>query len=481
LEPVLALIDGRDVPAGEVLVDRDPSTGTRLADVMASGATEVEAAVAAARRTFENVWHRAMPKDRGRILRRISEFIQRDRELLARLESTDTGKPLRQAVSDVDVAARYFEYFGSVVEAVHGEQIPAADGMLSYTIREPYGVTAHIEPWNYPLQIGARTISASLAAGNCCVLKPAEEAPISLSMLGRLALEAGLPPGALNVVPGTGEVTGAALAAHRGIDHLSFTGSAQVGRTVAVAAAANLVPVSLELGGKSPNIVLPDADLDAAVPVIVNSILQNAGQTCSAGSRLLVHRDVYQRVVEAVADRMRSVVVGPGLTDPDMGPLISQRQLATVRRQVDAAVADGARLVCGGSAPPVEDTGGYYFGPTLLAEVSPEADIARQEVFGPVLAAMPFDNAAHAVALANATEFGLIAAVWTGNVGLAHRIAAELRCGQVYVNAYGAGGGVEFPFGGYKKSGYGREKGMESLLQFTHTKTVMVKMAEWPS
>ncbi|CAA9220128.1 MAG: Aldehyde dehydrogenase [uncultured Acidimicrobiales bacterium] len=477
MDEVGSLIDGLQVWGEGSFDDVDPSTGRRLAEVTESGAQVVDQAVAAARRAFEaGPWRRMATRERGRVLRSMGEAILAQREDLAVLESRDTGKPLSQARNDVDVAARYFEFYGSSVEALHGDTIPATPDTLAYTTREPLGVTAHIVPWNYPLQIGSRSVAPSLAVGNACVLKPAEEAPLTLFRLATLALEAGLPAGVLNVVNGTGAETGAALAGHPGIDHVSFTGSVEVGSLVAAAAAANVVPVSLELGGKSPNIVFADADLERTVTFVARSVLQNAGQTCSAGSRLLVHRSVHDDVVSAVVNAFGKVRIGPGVEDPDLGPLISDRQV----ERLQASLRDGlgsASLRQGGRR--VGDpalAGGFFFEPTVVDRVDPESALFQQELFGPVLSVSPFEGEAEAVALANGTEYGLIAAVWTGDVGRAHRVAGALRCGQVYVNTYGAGGGVELPFGGMKKSGYGREKGFEALLGFCQTKTVAVHL-----
>ncbi|MDQ6874207.1 MAG: aldehyde dehydrogenase family protein [Actinomycetota bacterium] len=476
LERFPAVRNGTEHGSAEWIAVVDPATGEAFAEIPRGTAADVAGAVDAARAAFESTWRHTTPAERGRLLRGLAGLIGRDRDALADLESRDTGKPMRQARADVDVAARYFEFYAGAVEAMYGDTVPAVRDLLVYTLREPFGVTGHIVPWNYPIQIGSRTVAPALAAGNCCVLKPAEDAPLTPIRLAALALEAGFPPGVLNVVPGYGHEAGAALAASPGIDHLSFTGSAEVGSEVACAAAANHIPVVLELGGKSPNIVWADADLDAATPVIVNSILQNAGQTCSAGSRLLAQRPVHEELVARLADRFAAVTIGPGRDDPDLGPLISAKQRDRVAGLVGEAAGDPAvRVVYGGATPPGNDRG-FFFQPTLLDGVPAAARIGQEEVFGPVLAVTGFDDEDEAVALANGTPYGLIAAVWTRDVSRAHRLAREIRAGQIYLNTYGAGGGVELPFGGMKKSGYGREKGYEAMVAYTQTKTVALKL-----
>ena len=471
-----ALIGGEAIRCDESFAVVDPSTGAPFEEVSRCGPVEVDAAVAAAAEAHDRSWGRLAPSVRGRALRALADLIRRERDDLAALESRDTGKPLRQAIADVDVAARYFEYYGGVVEALFGRTIPIEGPLFAYTLQEPLGVTAHIIPWNYPIQIGSRTIAPALAAGNCCVLKPSEEAPLTTLRLGELAMEAGLPPGALNVVPGLGEEAGAALAAHPGIAHLAFTGSVDVGRVVGSAAAQNCVPVTLELGGKSPQIVFEDANLAAATPVIVNAIIQNAGQTCSAGSRLIVHKDVHAELVADLCARFEAIVIGAGLDDPDLGPLINAGQRDRVAQYVQAA-CDVATVRTGGKAPTdAHLSNGFYWLPTLVDNVPSDAAIAQEEVFGPVLSVSSFGSEEEALELANATPYGLIAAVWTQNVGRVHRLVRELRVGQVYVNTYGAGGGVELPFGGRKLSGHGVEKGFDALQTYTQPKSVAVRI-----
>jgi acyl-CoA reductase-like NAD-dependent aldehyde dehydrogenase len=406
----------------------------------------------------------------------MSARIRERAEELALLESRDNGKPLRQARTDVQVAARYFEFFAGIADKIMGETIPLGPGFLDYTIREPIGVSAQIVPWNYPIQIGARGVAPALAAGCAVVLKPSSEAPMTALRLGEIALAAGLPAGALNVVPGTGPEAGTALASHPDINQLTFTGSVDVGIQVAKMAADNVVPVVMELGGKSPNVVFADADLDLAAQGVANAIFQNAGQTCSAGSRLLVERRAHDAFVERLADRARSMQLGPGVTDPDMGPIISRKQLETIERYVEIGRTEGAAVAAGGRRPSDPALGrGFYFQPTLLDRVAPDMRVAQEEIFGPVLAILTFDDVEEAARLANRSQYGLVAGVWTRDINKAMAISSSVKSGQVYVNTYGAGGGVELPFGGYKKSGYGREKGLESLASYTQVKNVCIK------
>ncbi len=466
-------LDGDWVGAqGETLPVQDPSTGEAFAEIANGTPAEIDAAVASAQQAADGEWGRLTAVERGRILRRISDLILENVASLAELEARDVGKPLSQAKADVVAIARYFEFYAGATDKIHGETIPYQDGYTVYTLREPHGVTAHIIPWNYPLQIIGRSVGAALAMGNAAVLKPAEEASLSSLAFTDIAREAGLPAGALNVVPGAGETTGAALASHPGIDHISFTGSVAVGQLIQASAAKNVVPVTLELGGKSPQLVFADADLDAAMPFLVRAGIQNAGQTCSAASRVLIQRSVYDEVLSRLVHVYDNLKVGSALIDPDVGPLISAQQKSRIVRLIDAGVSRGNQVAAQSPVGADAPANGFYVSPTLFADVDPLDPLAQDEIFGPVQMVMPFDTEDEAVAIANGTEFGLVAGVWTRDGARQMRLAKAIRSGQVFVNNYGAGGGVELPFGGIGKSGHGREKGFEALYGFSVLKTI---------
>jgi len=470
-------IDGASVSSAETYPNIDPSTGATLGDVARAGDKEIDQAATAARRASRG-WRAATPEQRSDLLSALAGLIDREVETLARLESEDSGKPLAQARNDTRVCARYFRFYSRVIESYYGLSIPLRPDLHVYTRREPLGVAGSIVAWNYPMQLFGRGVAPAIATGNCTVLKPADETPRTAVYLARLATEAGFPPGVINVVTGLGPEAGAALAAHPGIDHLSFVGSTEVGSLIAGAAARRVAPVTLELGGKSAHLVFGDADVERAATVIANAILQNAGQTCSAGSRVLVHERVHDELLQRIADRFATVSIGPGISDPDLGPLVSRKQQDRVRGYVESAKeAREAAIVCGGTvAEPDGITGGAYFAPTLIDGVDPAAKIASEEIFGPVLTVTTFGAEDEAVALANGTDYALMGAVWTKDLARAHRVAAQVDGGQIYVNTYGAGGGVELPFGGFRKSGYGREKGVEALDAYTATKTIVVQL-----
>ena len=468
-------INGQWVPAsgGQTLPVLDPATGEAF-DTLARGtAADIDKAVKAARAAMSGPWSRLTATDRGRILMRMSQLILERQESLALLEARDTGKPLSQARNDIVVAARYCEFYGGAADKVHGEQIPYMNDFHVVVLREPYGVTAHILPWNYPAQMFGRSVVPSLAMGNAAVLKPSEDACLTPLAFCDIAREAGLPDGALNVVTGLGEEAGAALTAHHDIDFVTFTGSPEVGALVQKAAADRTLKCVLELGGKSPQIVFEDADLERAATFILKAITQNGGQTCSAGSRLLVQKPIYDRFVGMVVERFKQSSAGAPSMDRDCGPLINAAQKQRVEGFINRAKDSGVPVLAQGQVAKGVPAGGFYVAPTLFGPVPRDHQLACEEVFGPVLAVIPFDSEEDAIALANATDFGLLAGIWTRDGGRQTRVAKRMHCGQVYINCYGAGGGVELPFGGVKRSGHGREKGLLALEEFCNVKTVV--------
>jgi aldehyde dehydrogenase (NAD+) len=453
----------------------DPSDGQTYDAIQRGTAEDIARAVQAARQCFEGPWSKLSAAERGRLLMRLSLKVSEQADELAAIEQRDCGKPTKQAKADALALARYFEFYAGACDKLHGETLPYQDGYTVLTWREPHGVTGHIIPWNYPMQIFGRSVGGALAAGNVSVVKPSEDACLSLIRVAQLAAEVGFPAGAINIVTGYGHEVGDALARHPGIDHISFTGSPKVGTVIQQVAAERHCPVTLELGGKSPQIVFADADVDQVLPVVINAIVQNAGQTCSAGSRLLVEQSLYEPLMERLADAFTRLRVGPAAMDLDVGPLIRQSQQQRVWDFLSDAQHAGIAVMAQGQVVDEAPQTGFYQAPTLLRDVPITHRLAQEEVFGPVLAAMSFRDEDHAVELANSTQFGLVAGVWTRDGSRMLRMARRVKSGQVFINNYGAGGGVELPFGGVKSSGYGREKGFEALYGFTTLKTVAIK------
>ena len=477
------LINGQWVQAasGQTFPTYDPATGEVICQVPAGDKADIDAAVKAARAAFEDgPWRRLTPSERGRLIWKLADLLEQNLEEFAALESLDNGKPLTVArVADVPLAVDLFRYMAGWATKIHGDtfpiSVPYAPGarFFAYTQREPIGVVGQIIPWNFPLLMAAWKLGPALATGCTVVLKPAEQTPLSALRLGELMQEAGFPDGVVNIVSGLGETAGAALAAHPGIDKIAFTGSTEVGKIIVRAAANDLKRVSLELGGKSPNIILDDADLETAIPGAVNAIFFNHGQCCCAGSRLYVHKKSFDKVVEGVAAAAKQIKLGPGSApDTQMGPLVSEEQLNRVLGYMQAGEQEGAQALVGGGR---HGERGYFVKPTVLVDTKPGMKVMDEEIFGPVVCAVPFKDPSEVLSAANNSIYGLAAAVWTRDVAKAHRLAGELRAGTVWVNCYNIFDAA-LPFGGYKQSGWGREMGAEVLEHYTETKAVCVQL-----
>ena len=464
--------NGARAGGGPPLEVLDPSDGTRLASLETAAASDVDDAVRAAAAAAAG-WAAWTPLERGRLCQRVGAGLLADIEALSELVMRDSGLPASVARRDVETAARYLEYYAGLADKLHGETIPLGPGFVDYTLHEPYGVCAMVLPFNVPMQMAARSLAPALITGNTAVLKPAEQAPLAPLELARRCAAAGAPPGVVNAVTGAGTV-GQQLVGHELVAHITFTGSLATGRRIMATAADRVTPVLLELGGKSPQIVFADADLETAAATIVSSALRTAGQACSAGTLILAEAPVAEALSERLAARLGALRVGPAPGDPDVGPVISAEQQERILAAIAGAGAEGGTVLAGGEPSP--EPAGFFVTPTLLRAGSPRASAVREEIFGPVLTLLTFDDEAEAVATVRASEYGLVAGVWTREIGRAHRVAAAVPAGQVFINNYGVGGGVELPFGGYRRSGFGRLKGIDGALAYTQTKNVCVAL-----
>ena len=447
-----------------------------ITQIVRGNEKHADAAVQAARKALESSeWKSIKPFERGQFLQETARFIRENAEELAALESLDIGKPSGQAKADIEAAARYFEFYGGLADKVFGDTIPIEENLLNVTVIEPIGVTLHIVPWNYPIQITARSVAAAIATGNVVIVKSSEDTPLTTNFLAKWFHEK-LPKGVFQHVTGYGAEIGAALTSHPGINQITFTGSVPTGIAVMKSAANNVVPVTLELGGKSPNIVFKDADLERAVPAIVNSIVQNAGQTCSAGSRLLVDETIADELLEKLVEKFKNLKVGPPAANADVGPIINKKQYDQILGILDTADKQ-AKILVGGQ--PVEVEGyekGFYISPAIIEASSHDSSFVQEEIFGPVLSVVRFSDVEEAISLANDTEYGLVAGVWTKDIDRAHYVAARIESGQVFINSYGAAGGVQMPFGGYKKSGIGREKSHLAVQNYIEIKNIAIQI-----
>ena len=477
------LINGQWVEAasGKTFPTYNPATGEVLAHIAEGDKADIDAAVRAARNAFDKgPWRRMTPSQRGKLIWKLADLIDEHTEQFAQLESLDNGKPLTVArAADVPLASDLFRYMAGWATKIEGNTIPISVPYTpgaryhAYTMREPIGVVGQIIPWNFPLLMAAWKLGPALAAGCCVVLKPAEQTPLSALLLGHLIIEAGFPEGVVNIVPGFGETAGAALAAHPDVDKVAFTGSTEVGKLIVHAAAGNLKKVTLELGGKSPNVIMADADLDVAIPGAASAIFFNHGQCCCAGSRLYVDEKIYDKVVQGVADHASKIKVGPGM-DPgtQLGPLVSEEQLNRVCGYLDSGFSEGAKALSGGRK--VGDKG-YFVAPTVLVNTTEKMKVVQEEIFGPVVTAIPYKSLDELLPKANDTVYGLAAGIWTSDISKAHSLAAEMRAGTVWINCYNIFDAA-MPFGGYKQSGWGREMGHEALELYTETKAICARI-----
>jgi betaine-aldehyde dehydrogenase len=478
-------IDGKwvDAESGKTFTTPNPATGETLAEVAEADKADIDKAVKAARKAYEGKWSKMSARDRGRLLYKLSQLIEANSEQLAALETADNGKPIREsAYVDLPQVVENFEYFAGWATKLEGETIPVPGQMFNYTLREPLGVCGQIIPWNFPLLMAAWKLAPALAAGNTIVLKPAEQTPVNAMELGKLIQEAGFPDGVVNIVPGYGETAGAALASHPGIDKVAFTGSTEIGKVIAHAAADNLTKVSLELGGKAPNIVFADADIEQAVNGAMMGIFFNQGQVCCAGSRLFLAEDIKDEFLERFKEKAQKVKVGdPMDKGTHMGPQVSDEQLCRIKSYVDIAREEGATVLTGGESPQLEGNfqNGYFFQPTIFSEVKNQMRVAQEEIFGPVTSVITFRDEDELIRQANETIYGLSAGIWTRDIIRAHRFAKEIHAGTVWINTFNMFNAAS-PFGGFKQSGYGREMGKHALELYTQVKSVWVDLSGKP-
>lgn len=454
----------------------NPATGETASQIVRGQEAHADLAVKAARKALASPeWKAVKPYERGQLLTETARFIREHAREVAALESEDTGKPMKQAESDVEAAARYFEFYGGMADKVFGDTIPIEQDLINMTVIEPIGVTLHIVPWNYPIQITSRSVAAAIATGNVVIVKSSEDTPLTTNFLAEWFKEK-LPKGVFQHVTGYGNEIGSALSSHPGVNQITFTGSVPTGINVMKSAASNVVPVTLELGGKSPNVVFNDADLTRAVPAIVNSIIQNAGQTCSAGSRLLVEESIADELLELLQEAFKNLTVGPPESGAHVGPIINKKQFDQIT-SILGKVGQEAEILAGGEAVQIEGyENGYYIQPTIVETKNHDAFFVQEEIFGPVLSVVRFKDVEEAIELANATEYGLVAGVWSKDIDVANYVASRIESGQVFINSYGAAGGVQMPFGGYKKSGIGREKSHLAVQNYIQIKNIANKI-----